>query len=471
MAKWLFALLRILVLSGSAVAARERPLREEPRDSPQPQPSSQRHDRFSLQSVYHAGVAGQRSIFRRLDVPSTHAHDLNSSDIPTFLLSHTLRPVPQWTDHASRARIAGPFHKRGPQDVLNVQYEGPLVPMLSGSAKVMARPMPVPDHTDPDTILTLGQMAENAYRRRDDDRWIDIDGWEPNDSFGWEEDGLRGHVFLNDDASIIVISFKGTSANVFGIGGGPTSSNDKYNDNIMFSCCCAKVTPTWHPVCECAHFSSHTCSTTCLDVTIRYSESYYRFAQLIYEEVWLRHPRAAIWFTGHSLGGSLASLMGITYNLPAIPFQAPGERLYASRLGLLPTHGVEDFIASLPIYHIGNNGDPVFLGRCNGPASSCYYGGYAMESKCHLGRECIYDIGDAFLKVDPSSLDDQDRAWYEETRGEWLRSAVRPPEHKLDIRYHKMQLIMKLFLDKRFPVPECEFEPDCADCENWTMVD
>ena len=31
------------------------------------------------------------------------------------------------------------------------------------------------------------------------------------------------------------------------------------------------------------------------------------------------------------------------------------------------------------------------MGTCNGVLSSCALGGYAMESKCHLGRSIVYD--------------------------------------------------------------------------------
>ena len=45
-------------------------------------------------------------------------------------------------------------------------------------------------------------------------------------------------------------------------------------------------------------------------------------------------PHSNIWVIGHSLGGSLASLVGITYGAPVVTFEAPGERLAASRLHL-----------------------------------------------------------------------------------------------------------------------------------------
>ena len=46
------------------------------------------------------------------------------------------------------------------------------------------------------------------------------------------------------------------------------------------------------------------------------------------------YPDATIWLVGHSLGGALASLLGTTFGLPAVAFEAPGERLAAMRLHL-----------------------------------------------------------------------------------------------------------------------------------------
>lgn len=49
--------------------------------------------------------------------------------------------------------------------------------------------------------------------------------------FGWEPDadGFRGHVFVSEDNSTVVISIKGTSAGWIVGGGGPTIKKDKLN--------------------------------------------------------------------------------------------------------------------------------------------------------------------------------------------------------------------------------------------------
>jgi putative lipase involved disintegration of autophagic bodies len=43
--------------------------------------------------------------------------------------------------------------------------------------------------------------------------------------------------------------------------------------------------------------------------------------------MYLASPEANIWIIGHSLGGALASLMGITFGTPVVAFESPGERM------------------------------------------------------------------------------------------------------------------------------------------------
>lgn len=69
-------------------------------------------------------------------------------------------------------------------------------------------------------------------------------GYEP------DSDGFRGHVFASPDNGTVVLAIKGTSTGFIG-GGGPTTRKDKLNDNLLFSCCCARVDWTWTTVCGC----------------------------------------------------------------------------------------------------------------------------------------------------------------------------------------------------------------------------
>lgn len=83
--------------------------------------------------------------------------------------------------------------------------------------------------------------------------------------FGWdpEADGFRGHVFATPDNSTVIVSIKGTSSGIFG-SGGTTAKKDKLNDNLLFSCCCARIDWTWTTVCGCWK-SGWKCDQNCLE--------------------------------------------------------------------------------------------------------------------------------------------------------------------------------------------------------------
>ena len=119
------------------------------------------------------------------------------------------------------------------------------------------------------------------------------------------------------------------------------------------------------------------------------------------------YPNANIWLVGHSLGGSLASLLGATFGLPSVAFEAPGERLAAQRLHLpfpptgngtsppLPAYG------RAPVTHVYHNADPIPQGVCTGVGSPCAQAGYALETRCHLGKSIVYDtVGRLGWRVD-----------------------------------------------------------------------
>ena len=86
-----------------------------------------------------------------------------------------------------------------------------------------------PDVTDLGTVLEFAKMASNAYLA-DTKEWLEVP-YETLAGFGFLEDGLRGYIFGNDDNSLIILSFKGTSAKFFGIGQGETANRDKFTVN------------------------------------------------------------------------------------------------------------------------------------------------------------------------------------------------------------------------------------------------
>lgn len=201
-----------------------------------------------------------------------------------------------------------------------------------------ANTMSLPNVKDKATVLELAKMTSNAYYSSSESKeWYTLPTYgKPAMSFGWSGNALRGYVYTNASKSVAVIDFKGTSLSFLGIGG-PTSANDKIIDNRMFSCCCARVSSGWKTVCDCyrGNGSDNKCSNSCLRSAMQNdSLSYYKAALNIYNQVRSKYPKATVWFTGHSLGGSLASLLSVKTGYPAVPYHAPGELLYGQRLGL-----------------------------------------------------------------------------------------------------------------------------------------
>ncbi|KAJ3213229.1 putative lipase atg15, partial [Dinochytrium kinnereticum] len=284
----------------------------------------------------------------------------------------------------------------------------------------------VPDDRSRDTVLALGKMAYNAYYEPTNREWVEVPGWGASDGFGTKGSGIRGYIYASESQDVVVIVIKGTSLQT-PVTGGPSSANDKLNDNKMFSCCCGKAGWSWTPVCGCANRAATSCDVECVRRESDFKESYYRLATSIAHTVQLLFPASSIWMSGHSLGGALASLVALTFDLPALTYETPGDLLFAKRLGLLPSLpptspttqspfskskqmvmmseevGDEEkadgdltefvpFLNTLMIYQFGNDGDPIFLGEClKGSAGGCWYGGYALETRCHIGKECLYE--------------------------------------------------------------------------------
>lgn len=310
----------------------------------------------------------------------------------------------------------------------------------------------VPEMADKETILSLATISSNAYVKfpKDDDEkqkldWIDVgDPWVPDDSneninFGWEDTGVRGHVFVSKDNKTVVIGIKGTSgAGLPGTGPEDTAGNDKVNDNLLFLCCCARVSYLWTTVCDCFE-KTYTCNQDCLEKELLRGDRYYQAVLDIYRNVTSIYPPETtnIWLTGHSLGGSLASLLGRTYGLPTVALEAPGEMLATKRLHLPQPPGLPK--RNEHIWHIGNTADPIYMGVCNGVSSSCNVAGYALETACHTGKQCVYDVVTDF-------------GW------------------KVNLLNHRIHTVIDNIIKVYNTTPTCVDQPPCHDCFNWRFT-
>ncbi|KAF8646685.1 hypothetical protein AX16_007098 [Volvariella volvacea WC 439] len=257
----------------------------------------------------------------------------------------------------------------------------------SSSLHWLSDEVPGPDVEKRETLLELAKMTYNSYYEPGSKEWYDLGSkWNKTHPHGWEPtaDGLRGHIYISTDNSTVIITIKGTSAGWIVGGGGPTVKKDKINDNTLFSCCCARVGPTWSTVCDC-YSGTGRCDERCLEEAVWGEGLFYPVGLDLYTNVSYMYPEANIWLAGHSLGGALSALIGATFGAPVVAFEAPGEKLAARRLHL-PTPP-----STLHITHVFHTGDPLAMGTCTGVTSVCAIGGYAMESRCHQGKLIRYD--------------------------------------------------------------------------------
>lgn len=399
------------------------------------------HISQSLRHILHHGTYDHPALHRRKDViPAKDQIWLFAED--DFSAEH-LPPLRARSDSTRIQRLVD----RRPSVVdplVALSREQGYVSVLSPEAWTLDD-IPGPDITDRDTILSLAYMSANAYvEHTTDGEWLEVGApFNRSADFGWESDGLRGHIFADESNSTVVIGLKGTSMAVFD--GEGTTTNDKENDNLFFSCCCAQQGPwLWHQVCDCAT-GTYSCNNTCVIQALRRENRYYQAGRELYSNVTAMYPDSNIWITGHSLGGAVGAMLGLTYGVPVVTYEAVPEALPVARLGLpVPPGGhpnappqTRDYTGA---YHFGHTADPVYIGTCNGATASCSYGGYAMESACHTGRECVYDVV-------------ADKGW------------------RVGIGTHKIRSVINDVILKYDTVPECKFTPECRDCSNWKFYE
>lgn len=285
----------------------------------------------------------------------------------------------------------------------------------------------VPDVTNKTLVLSIAELAANAYHypeSRNTSVWRNTTGiWNYMYSYGWEIDGLRGHIFNHVEEDIIIMSIKGTSLN---------SAKDKESANLICSC-------------NCCHSN---CTNECDRDKLLESlpHMYLSLLLLAYYDIEQEYPGHQIWFTGHSMGSVIASLAGIRTCNPVVGFSAPGEQLFADRIGL--KHECDgDNIPS--IYHFGYYRDPIYVGNCGW---LCNLAGYRMDSKCHHGYECTYSNTD-----DDESEPPGEPHGFNENNDELL------PLGSGMIYYHTINFLIDKIIKPFEKVPLCYAEFNCTE--------
>ena len=122
---------------------------------------------------------------------------------------------------------------------------------------------------------------------------------------------------------------------------------------------------TWTPVCDC-HRGGWKCDQSCLENALIEDSLFYPigivsrstrvqtstdclYFKNLYNNLTYLYPEANIWVIGHSLGGALSSLLGVTFGVPTVTFEAPGAKMAAQRLHLpIPVSNIARYVFLSP---------------------------------------------------------------------------------------------------------------------------
>ncbi|KAF2761372.1 alpha/beta-hydrolase [Pseudovirgaria hyperparasitica] len=431
-------LLSFLVLSPVSKAERSHQDVQLPVIEPQIPlpPQSTDHD-FTLRHIFHHGTYQHPGLHRRLDIPPE----------ASLLVTYDDDTTKHYTAPKSLKARAAPLKIQRLADRTRSTIDSMLeTSRMTGKAADLPISAWVEDEikgpnvTDQETVLSFARMAADAYViTPSQSDWLPVGGgFNYTEDFGWETDGLRGHIFADTDNRTVVIGLKGTSPAMFD--GAETTTNDKINDNLFFSCCCGQGGQfMWKRVCDC-QMDTYQCNSTCLTKSLRAKNRYYYAAQDLYHNVTALYPNADVWLSGHSLGGAVSSMLGLTFGLPVVSFEAVPEAMPAARLGLpVPpgdTVGSMSARASTGGFHFGHTADPIYMGLCNSASSICTIAGYAMQSVCHTGSKCVYDTV-------------KDFGW------------------RVGIGSHKIVSVISDVIEKYEAPPKCQQYSNCSDCFLW----
>ena len=286
------------------------------------------------------------------------------------------------------------------------------------------------------TVKNMLLMSYNAYMEPNNSNWqkveynhtIDI-SIDPND--------IQAYLFSDDTKQFNVVAIKGTSISYVPMLLSAFKSpapHDKYNDNLFFSCCFYKQSKLFKDSCDDTSTSKYDCKKECYTNSTQLPINYLNMLSHLIENTRkeIDFDKANLYFTGHSLGGFLATSLGLLYDKQVITFDSPGGKHYFDLAHI--KHDNDN-----RIYNFGHNADSIMHGHCG---ALCWTWGYIVETKCHIGNSCIYDS--------KSKLGISD-----------------------SIRTHQLEYIINNILPKwETDLPTCQYHEECIDenCEKWTYV-
>lgn len=298
---------------------------------------------------------------------------------------------------------------------------------------------------DFNTIRDFAEMSHNVYYHIGSKSWINVTLNNVYD-ISVSNDTVKSYLFTNEVKDTAVIAFKGTSVYWVSNSQSPfnndikenlysdsmcalsTATNDKYNDNLFFSCCFYKQSNLFEKCkCESDTLIEQSCCKNCYKDTKKYDLNYINMIDDVIQRSRdiIDFDRIKVYFTGHSLGGMLASIASRIYNKPAVTFETPGDKHYIDLVNMNQNNQV---------FHFGHNADPIFTGNCG---RTCSMVGYNIDTKCHTGYTCLYDA--------------KGKLGYSES-----------------ILNHRIEYIVKKVIPNwENDIPECKLNTECSECEQW----